>query len=63
MPRPRSIRRSRSVHVMLDEELMARVDIELFSLVEHRVPHGAYKAFFEQLLRERFGARPEERKT
>jgi hypothetical protein len=48
--RPPSIRRSRPLNVHLDEELLTRVDILLFSELESRVPKGAYQKLFNSLL-------------
>lgn len=48
--RPPSIQRSRPLTVHLDETLLARVDILLFSELEGRVPKGAYQRLFNTLI-------------
>jgi hypothetical protein len=57
MPRPRKPQPTRKIHLTLDEDLRARVDLELFSLIEGRVPYGAWTGLVEQLLREWLAAR------
>ena len=54
MPRPKNIVPSRSINTHLDESLMARLDIHLFSDLEGTVPKGAYQRFFNERLREFF---------
>ena len=49
--RPPLIRPARPLNTHLDEELMARVDLLLFSELEGRVPKGAYQKLFNSLLR------------
>jgi hypothetical protein len=48
--RPPSIRRARPLNVHLDEELLTRVDILLFSELEQRVPKGAYQRLLNTLI-------------
>jgi hypothetical protein len=38
----------------LPADMRARLDLELFSELENRVPHGGYARFFETLLRRHF---------
>lgn len=52
--RPKLAVPSRSLNTHLDEALMARLDLELFSALEGRVPKGAYQRFFNSLLRDYF---------
>lgn len=54
MPRPKSLRPSSPLEVALDETLRAKLDLHLWSTVEGRVPHGAYRKFFNSLLTQTF---------
>lgn len=54
MPRPRSLIARRPLKTHIDESLLARLDLLLFSESEQRVPVGAYRDFFEARLREFF---------
>lgn len=54
MARPKSVKKSVSKNLCLPEELVCRVDLELYSPLEGRVPMGAWKAFISKLLREHF---------
>lgn len=51
MARPKSVRRSVDVHIMLPEDLVAEVEMELFSPLQQRVPLGARAVFYEQAAR------------
>ena len=51
MPKPRSIIRPTYVHINIPEDLRARLDLLLFSEVEHRVPYGAYGTYICNLIR------------
>ena len=55
--RPPNINPSRPLNTHLDESLMARVDLLLWSEVEARVPKGAYQTFLNERLREFFSTR------
>jgi hypothetical protein len=55
--RPKLAVPSRSLNTHLDEALMARLDLELFSPLESRVPKGAYQKFLNDRLREYFATR------
>ncbi len=57
MPRPKNITPSRAINTHLDESLMARLDIHLFSDLEQTVPKGAYQRFFNERLREFFSTK------
>lgn len=59
MPRGRrpSIERTIATNLHLPETLRARLDIELFSELEGRVPHGAYQRFFSERLVEHFNSK------
>lgn len=59
MPRGRrpSVERSVATNLHLSESLRTRLDIELFSEVEGRVPHGAYQRFFTERLVEYFASK------
>jgi len=54
MPRQKKVIRPVSIHLKLPEDLVARIELELFSEVEGRVPQGAKQAFFEGMAREYF---------
>lgn len=58
MPAPKNIIPSASLHLHIPEDLKARLDLELFSEVEGRVPKGAYQRLVVSLLRRHFEARP-----
>lgn len=49
MARPRKVIRTRFLHVGIREDVMAKVNIQLFSEVEGRVPQGAYQTLVTQL--------------
>lgn len=51
MPRPRSVVPMTSVELRLPADLLARVDVLLYSDMEGRVPYGERSKFFERLLR------------
>lgn len=57
MPRSPRIDRPTQLVMMLPESVRARVDLELFSELEGRVPHGAYTRFFQERLREYFDSK------
>lgn len=50
MPRPKLSIRPRLLHVSLPEDLLARVDLELFSPLEGRIPAGSYQRLLTKLL-------------
>ena len=50
--KPPKILRPVSKHLSLPEDIVAKVELELYSELEQRVPHGAWAALIEQLLRE-----------
>lgn len=52
MPKPRNLIPSRRLNLHLREDLSTQLDLLLFSELEQRVPEGAYKAWFEQRIRE-----------
>ena len=54
MARPKRNLRMISKHLCLPEELVARMELELFSDVEGRIPMGAQAELITQLLREHF---------
>jgi len=55
MARPASINKPIEKKLSLDPELVARVELALFSDLEGRVPYGAWSGLIEQLLRDYFG--------
>ena len=50
MPRPKQTTPSIMKNIALPEPLAAKLELELFSELEGRIPTGAYKDFFTQLL-------------
>lgn len=50
MPRPRKADRPTSLNIHLPETLRAKLDLHLFSLLEERVPQGAYQRFIVPLI-------------
>lgn len=54
MPRPPNVLRPTSLHLMLPEDIRAKLDLHLYSSVEKRVPLGAYQRFFLDLIQEWF---------
>ncbi len=59
MGRPSKTLRSVQKNIAIPEDLCTRLELELFSTVEGRIPHGAQQAFFEKLLREYFDSKQE----
>ncbi len=59
MPRGRRplIERTIATNLHLPETLRVRLDLELHSEVEGRVPHGAYQRFFSERLVEYFNTK------
>ena len=49
MARPKKVIRTQYLHVGIREDVMARVNVELYSEVEGRIPQGAYQAVVTQL--------------
>ncbi len=52
MPRPKKTDRPRRLEVSIPESILSRVQIELFSEVEGRVPFGALSELVAQQLAE-----------
>lgn len=50
MTKPKKVIRPVQKNVALPEDLVAKVEIELFSTVEQRVPMGAWQALLTVLL-------------
>lgn len=55
MPAPKSLYPSRPVTVFLDDALLTRIELHLYSEVERRIPKGAYKSFFDARMAEWLG--------
>lgn len=53
MPRPRKIDRPVEKRVMLPQSLVARVELELYSELEGKVPFGAWQRLLVELITER----------
>jgi hypothetical protein len=54
MPRPAKTIPSITKNIALPEDLVANLEIELFSELEGKIPYGAHSVFFSQLLRDYF---------
>lgn len=52
MSRPRKVIRTVNKHLSLPENVVAQVDLQLFSEVEGRIPTGAYQELVTALLME-----------
>lgn len=63
MARPTMTERTVYKNIALPESLAGRLDLELFSEVEGRVPFGAYKEFFTGLIERHFSATDAARKA
>lgn len=59
MPRPRKAIRPIEKNISLPEDIVARVDLELFSEVEGKVPFGAWQRYVEALIRADLARRDE----
>lgn len=59
MPRPRKAIRPVEKNISLPEDIVARVDLELFSEVEGKVPFGAWQRYVEALIRTDLARRDE----
>ena len=57
MSRPKKTIRTVYKNIGLPEDLVARIELELYSEVEGRIPFGAQQAFFTNLLTEHFAVR------
>ena len=51
MPRPRKAIRPVEKNISLPEDLVARVNLELYSDLEGKVPFGAWQRYVEGLIR------------
>jgi len=56
MSRPAAVMRRISKNLSLPEDIVTRMELELYSEVEGRVPVGAQSALIEKLLRAYFQA-------
>lgn len=54
MPRPRNVTRTVFKNIGLREDLAARLELELYSPAERRIPLGAQQRLFNQLLEDHF---------
>ena len=63
MPRPRKAIRPIEKNISLPEDIVARVDLELFSEVEGKVPFGAWQRYIEGLIRADLARRGKEAST
>lgn len=55
MPKPPNPIPTVYLNVGIREDLKAKLDLHLYSVVEGRVPHGAYKTWLEARINEYFG--------
>lgn len=56
MARPKKTLVTVSKNIRIPEDLAARLELELFSNLEGKIPYGAQHEFFTKLLREYFAA-------
>lgn len=54
MARPKKIVQSVSKNIALPQDLVARMELELYSDLEGKIPFGAQQKFFERVLREHY---------
>ncbi len=54
MPRTAAVEKSAPLNLKLEEGLLAKLTLFLYSEAEGRVPVGAYKRFFEERILEFF---------
>lgn len=54
MARPLKTLRPIPMNISLEEDVSVRLKLELFSVVESRIPHGACSKLINQLLRDHF---------
>jgi len=54
MARPRKTVRTVPKNICLPEDLVAKLELELYSEVEGKIPFGAQQEFFTKLLRDYF---------
>lgn len=57
MPRAKKTIRPVGKHICFPEDVVARVDLELYSPLEGRVPFGAWQEFLTELIRQYFAVR------
>jgi hypothetical protein len=57
MARPKKILRTIQKNIGIPEDLAARLELELYSEIEGKIPFGAQQEFFTKLLREYFEGR------
>ncbi len=54
MSRPKGLVRRMSKNISLPEDIVARMELELYSEVDGRIPIGAQSQLIEQLLRKHY---------
>lgn len=54
MPKPPNLIPSKQLNVALPLPLLTQLNLELYSELEGRVPHGAYSRFLVELIRRHF---------
>lgn len=54
MARPKRIVRTISKNIALPEDLVARMELELYSELEGKIPFGAQQKFLEKVLRDHY---------
>ena len=60
MARPRKVVRSVQKNLALPEDLVARVELMLYSELEGRVPVGAWQGYVSELIRQDLSRRGQE---
>lgn len=58
--RPSKVIQNLKKHISIPIDLVARLELELYSEVEGRIPMGAQQQFFETLLRDHFERQDQE---
>lgn len=56
--KPPRVIRPKEKSISLPEDVVARIDLELYSELEQKVPHGAWSRLVEKLLREHLDKGP-----
>lgn len=57
MPKTPNLIPSKHLNVALPLPVLTQLNLELYSELEGRVPHGAYSRFLTELIREHFASR------
>lgn len=60
MPKPKKTLRSVQMNIAMPEDLAAKIQLELYSDLEGKIPFGAQSEFFAMLVRDYFSTTVEE---